>query len=82
MGIQARDADTRPWEHRAVSLTWDQCDILLWSQIARDIGVMPQAPVLSKLVDLQRGVTVYAYDDRGSTPTGPTPHSGPRGRAP
>jgi hypothetical protein len=60
-----RDAEMSPWEHRAVSLTWDQCDILLWSQVARDIGVMPQAPVLSKLIDLQRGVVVYAYDDRG-----------------
>lgn len=26
---------------------------------------MPQAPVMSKLVDLERGVSVNAYDDRG-----------------
>lgn len=62
---QEEDAEASPWEHRAVSVTWDQADILLWSQIAHDIGVTPQAPVLSKLVDVERAVTVYAYDDRG-----------------
>jgi Domain of unknown function (DUF3885) len=52
-------------EHRAVRLTWDQADILLWSNIAQDMGVTPQAPVFSKLVDVERCVTVFAYDDRG-----------------
>ncbi|HEY1929939.1 MAG TPA: DUF3885 domain-containing protein [Caulobacteraceae bacterium] len=59
------DPEARPWEHRAVSVTWEEADILLWNQVAHDIGVTPQAPVLSKLVDVERGVTVYAYDDRG-----------------
>lgn len=59
------DPEAVLWEHRAVRLTWDQADILLWSGIAFDIGVTPQAPVISKLVDIERGVTVYAYDDRG-----------------
>ncbi|MDI7776289.1 DUF3885 domain-containing protein [Asticcacaulis sp. EMRT-3] len=57
------EATTRP--HRAVNLTWDQADILLWNQIAHEIGVMPQAPVLTKLVDLKNGILVNAYDDRG-----------------
>jgi hypothetical protein len=61
----AEDDEARRWKHRAVSVTWEQADILLWSQIAHDIGVTPQAPVLSKLVDVDRGVTVHAYDDRG-----------------
>jgi hypothetical protein len=61
----AEDPDIYPWEHRAASVTWDQADILLWNQVAQDMGVTPQAPVLSKLVDVERGVTVYAYDDRG-----------------
>jgi hypothetical protein len=60
-----RDAGDRPWQHRAVGITWDQADILLWNQVAKDLGVAPQAPVLSKLVDVERGVTVHAYDDRG-----------------
>jgi hypothetical protein len=59
------DDDVEPWAHRAIRITWDQADILLWNQIAHDIGVNPQAPVMSKLVDLERGVSVNAYDDRG-----------------
>jgi hypothetical protein len=76
------DAELPPCEHRAVFVTWDQADILLWSQVARDIGVMPQAPVLSKLVDVERGVTVYAYDDRGMdiTATCPDPIAELHGR--
>jgi hypothetical protein len=59
------EGEVLPCEHRAVRATWDQADILLWSNIASDIGVKPNAPVHSKLVDVARGVTVYAYDDRG-----------------
>jgi hypothetical protein len=70
---QEEDAEARPCEHRAVCVTWDQADILLWNQIAHDIGVTPQAPVLSKLVDVERGVTVYAYDDRGMDITALSP---------
>jgi hypothetical protein len=62
---QAIDDEGEPWVHRAIRLTWDQADILLWNQVAHDIGIMPQAPVMSKLVDLERGVSVNAYDDRG-----------------
>lgn len=62
---QAIDDEAEPWVHRAVRLTWDQADILLWNQVAHDIGVAPQAPVMSKLVDLEHGVSVDAYDDRG-----------------
>ncbi len=57
---QAIDDEAAPWVHRAVRLTWAQADILLWSQVAHDIGIMPQAPVMSKLVDLERGVSVNA----------------------
>ncbi|RYF90067.1 MAG: DUF3885 domain-containing protein [Caulobacteraceae bacterium] len=57
--------DDEPWVHRAIRLTWDQADILLWNQCAHDMGVTPHAPVFSKLVDLERAVSVHAYDDRG-----------------
>lgn len=66
------DEEARPWTHRAIPLTWDQADILLWNQLAHDMGVSPQAPVVSKLVDPERGVTVYAYDDRGMDVTATT----------
>jgi hypothetical protein len=61
--ISAPASDPIPW----------QADILLWGQIAREIGVTPQAPVLSQLVDVERGVTVYAYDDRGMDITALSP---------
>jgi len=48
-----------------VRLNWDQADILLWNQVAHDIGVTPQAPIKAKLLDAERGVSVNAYDDRG-----------------
>lgn len=60
-----RSFDDPLWEHRAANLTWEQADILLWNNLAQDIGVEPRAPVVSKLVDVQRGVTVHPYDDRG-----------------
>ena len=59
------DDEAEPWLHRAVKLTWDQADILLWNQVACDIGIAPRAPVKSKLVDLANGLSVNAYDDRG-----------------
>ncbi|MDX8358550.1 DUF3885 domain-containing protein [Sphingopyxis terrae] len=62
---QEDDPEAEAWTQRAVSLTWEQADILLWNQIAQDLGVAPRAPVLAKLVDLARGVCVNAYDDRG-----------------
>ncbi len=63
--IPEDDPEQEPWVHRAVNLTWEEADILLWNQVAQDMGVSPRAPVLSKLVDLARGVSVDAYDDRG-----------------
>ena len=59
------DEDVSPCEHRAVRLSWDEADILLWNNIAQDIGVEPRAPVFSKLADPERAVVVNAYDDRG-----------------
>ncbi len=63
---ESDEADkAKPWHQRAVRLNWDEVDILLWNQIAHDLGVRPQADVLSKFVDLDRGISVNAYDDRG-----------------
>lgn len=59
------DPEVEPWDQRAVSLTWEEADVLLWNQIAQDLGVAPRAPVFAKLVDLERGICVNAYDDRG-----------------
>lgn len=59
------DDEVEPWPHRAINLTWDQADILIWNQVAQDMGVAPRAPIKSKLADLARGVSVDVYDDRG-----------------
>lgn len=59
------DEDRELCEHRAVRLGWDEADILLWNNIAQNIGVEPRAPVLSKLADPEQGIVVNAYDDRG-----------------
>jgi hypothetical protein len=67
------DDDVSPCAYRAVRLDWDQADILLWNNLAQEVGVTPQAPVSSKLVDLDRGVVVYAYDDRGMDITALSP---------
>jgi hypothetical protein len=63
--FETRDPDDRPWAHRACAVTWDQADILLWNNIAQDIGVRPVAPALCVLVDPARHVSAFAYDDRG-----------------
>lgn len=72
---EEQDDEAEPWLHRAVKLTWDQADILLWNQVAQDMGVAPRAPINSKLVDLTRGVSVHAYDDRGMDITSITKES-------
>ncbi len=59
------DARTWRWEHRALGVTWEEADILLWNNIAREIGIRPVAPVLSTLIDRERAISVLAYDDRG-----------------
>lgn len=59
------DPEAEPWDQRAVSITWEQADILIWNQVAHDLGMAPTAPVMSKLVDIERGVCVNIYDDRG-----------------
>ncbi len=59
------DPEMELWEQRAVMLSWEQADILLWNQVGQDLGIAPRAPVQAKLVDLERGICVNAYDDRG-----------------
>jgi hypothetical protein len=64
-----------PWAFRALQLSWVEADILLWSQIAADIGVQPHAPVIATLVDPARDVSVWAYDDRGMDITALSPEA-------
>ena len=40
-------------------------DVLLWCAIAYEMPIAPKTPVLSYLVDFERGILLHAYDDRG-----------------
>ena len=61
----AVEPEAEPPEQRAVRVEGWQADILLWINIAREIAVRPIAPVLTRLVDRDREIRVFAYDDRG-----------------
>ena len=67
------DAADWRWEHRALRVTWEEADILLWSNIGQDIGIRPVAPVLATLIDRERAIAVLAYDDRGMDVTALVP---------
>ena len=59
------DAKNWRWDFRALAVTWEEADILLWSNIGQEIGIRPAAPVLTTLIDRERAIAVTAYDDRG-----------------
>lgn len=40
-------------------------DALLWNSIAYEMPIEPKSPVLSYLVDWERGILLNVYDDRG-----------------
>ena len=40
-------------------------DVIIWCAVAYEMAVTPKAPVVSFMVDLQRGILVHVYDDRG-----------------
>ena len=59
------DQITARW--RAFDLSDDLAsrDVLIWCQVAYEMRVTPKAPILSYLVDFDRGIILYVYDDRG-----------------
>jgi Domain of unknown function (DUF3885) len=52
---------------RAFDVTSDIAsrDTLLWCSIAYEMPIEPKSPVETYLVDLERGILVHVYDDRG-----------------
>jgi hypothetical protein len=52
---------------RAFEVTSDIAsqDALLWSSIAYEMPIEPKSPVVSHLADLERGILLHVYDDRG-----------------
>lgn len=55
------------WSHRAFEVTGDTLsrDIMLWSNLAQELGIRPKAPVNVTFVDPSRKILLHAYDDRG-----------------
>lgn len=52
---------------RAFDVTSDIAsqDALLWSSIGYELPIKPKSPVVSHLVDFERGILLHVYDDRG-----------------
>lgn len=65
--------DVGEWEHRALGVTWDEADMLLWSNVAQEIGIRPAAPVVATLISRENAISVLAYDDRGMDVTALAP---------
>ena len=40
-------------------------DVIIWCALAYEMSIHPKAPVTSFLVDFERGILAYVYDDRG-----------------
>lgn len=53
------------WRAFDVSDDFAARDVLMWLQVAHEMRVTPRAPILSYLVDFDRGIILYVYDDRG-----------------
>ena len=53
------------WENRAYAVSLKQMDLLLWNNLAHEIGIRPFAPVYSIFTDETCSVCLNAYDDRG-----------------
>lgn len=53
------------WENRAYAVSLNQVDLLLWNNLAHEIGIRPLAPVYSIFTDQTCSVCINAYDDRG-----------------
>jgi hypothetical protein len=59
------------WEEdfiwRAFDVTSDlgSQDALLWSSLTYEMPIEPKAPLISHLLDLERGILLHVYDDRG-----------------
>jgi len=61
-------------EQRAEDFIWRAFDVtsdiasqdaLLWSSLAYEMPIEPKSPVVSHFLDLERGILLHVYDDRG-----------------
>ncbi len=62
---------------RAFDVTGDEaaCDAILWASIVNEMPIAPKAPVDCYLADMDRGILLHIYDDRGMDVTALAPSS-------
>jgi len=65
------NSDDEEWQRSATWRAFDLTstisdrDVAIWCAVAYEMAVSPKAPVTSFLIDLDRGILVHVYDDRG-----------------
>lgn len=64
---QEEAEDQVPSRWRVFDLTDRQADrdVLLWCSVSYDMAITPKAPVVPFLLDVERSILLYVYDDRG-----------------
>lgn len=60
-----QSVETMIWHAFDVTDDSSACDTLLWSSIVNEMPIEPKAPVQSYLADMDRGILLHIYDDRG-----------------
>jgi hypothetical protein len=63
------------WRAFDLSENMPSRDVLLWCAVSYEMAITPKAPVLSYLIDRDRGILLHVYDDRGMDVTGLTRES-------
>jgi hypothetical protein len=71
----AEDEEAAAVEWRAFDLTENLAarDVLLWCSASYEMEISPKAQILAYLADLERGILLRVYDDRGMDLTALTP---------
>lgn len=64
-GMPDNSEEMMIWRAYDVTDNGAACDTLLWSGIVNEMPVKPKAPVDCYLADMERGILVHVYDDRG-----------------
>jgi hypothetical protein len=59
------DADLCPWRAFDLSADFVGREVLHCCAISAEMVIGPKAPVVAYLLDLERGVLLHVYDDRG-----------------
>lgn len=64
---QVDDEQNHPatWQAFNVTEQLSDRDVIIWCAIAYEMAIQPKAPVIPFLLDVERGILIHIYDDRG-----------------